>query len=277
MNKNKVIAGLVFSALLLPLKVSADYIPDNYWGAGVDGTINDGSVTSDPDRSGDVFAQPGSNGAWYDVTGMDVVLNGNNLEVIIHAPDYFARFAGPGDTPIPESDAPGDLFLSTDGWNPDPDNLSTQNYNADNKDNGEAWEYVISLAAIYDRTVHADTASLFAVSEPRIGMGSERTDQEYWYNGEGQYPEATGGTWEYRAVGSNQYNQLFISMTLSDPFMAALGDELGLHWTMGCGNDVIEGALQIPSSPDPVPEPSTMLLFGAGLIGLAGLKRQGRK
>ena len=44
-------------------------------------------------------------------------------------------------------------------------------------------------------------------------------------------------------------------------------EDLGFHWTMTCGNDVIEGGA-------PVPEPATMLLLGAGLIGLAGLGRK---
>ena len=47
--------------------------------------------------------------------------------------------------------------------------------------------------------------------------------------------------------------------------------EWGLHWTMECANDVIEGSFS------PVPEPATVLLFGAGLAGLAVFgRRRGR-
>ena len=51
-----------------------------------------------------------------------------------------------------------------------------------------------------------------------------------------------------------------------------LGNEFGLHWTMQCGNDVIEGSDAVQ-----VPEPATIILLGAGLVGLAGGLRRRKK
>lgn len=276
MKRKIVVASLFMVALLLPMQVAADTISDNYWGAGQNGITNDGSVAIDPNKSGDVFAGVGVTPDKFDVSHMNVNLSGNQLEVSIFSSEYFHYWLGDN-----TDYAPGDLFLSTTGWNPAGDAAS--NYNTDNAQNGESWEYVVQLDQIWDFNNKGGEAFLYTVDGP-IGMGSQREDQESFYiPGNQQASQGLPGLWEYRGDGNNgtdpnnpKYNELFISITLSDPFMAALGEELGLHWGMDCGNDIIEGGYMVEGiiPPNPVPEPSTLLLFGAGLVGLAGLKRR---
>lgn len=53
------------------------------------------------------------------------------------------------------------------------------------------------------------------------------------------------------------------------------GAFIGLDWTMGCRNDVISLAGDFDGgTPPPVPEPGTLMLLGAGLLGAAGALRK---
>lgn len=65
------------------------------------------------------------------------------------------------------------------------------------------------------------------------------------------------------------HNFLEISFDVADFFEDALTNEnnggLGLHWTMECGNDVINVQDNTPLAP--VPEPSTFALLGMGVLG----------
>jgi hypothetical protein len=53
-------------------------------------------------------------------------------------------------------------------------------------------------------------------------------------------------------------------------------NSIGMEWTIGCRNDVIHLDGDFDDEPV-VPEPSTILLLGTGLLGMAGVVRRRRK
>lgn len=81
----------------------------------------------------------------------------------------------------------------------------------------------------------------------------------------------------YDVGATNTYGETIYSLegifNLSD---LGLGEFYGqsaiIHWTMSCGNDLLEH-----NESAPVPEPATLFLLGTGMIGIAGLKRKMKK
>jgi hypothetical protein len=59
--------------------------------------------------------------------------------------------------------------------------------------------------------------------------------------------------------------------------LTALGfdvDSFSAHWTMSCGNDMVEGSADVSTN---VPEPGALLLMAGGLFGLFGGRRLRRR
>jgi hypothetical protein len=76
-----------------------------------------------------------------------------------------------------------------------------------------------------------------------------------------------GTTFDTTDGGTSHVIEGYFDLGLLSAYIA--GEDITLHWTMSCGNDFLN---QTSRS---VPEPSTFLLMGMGLIGFAVVGRRG--
>lgn len=206
-------------------------------------------------------------GSRYELTDMVVTVDGSLLKVVIHDTNeehgYFSEAI--------LTDPLGDLFLSTNGWSPYGD---APHYNDDSFTKGTDWEYVVVLD---DKEDGKGTTSLYSTSsatDPYYVMGKDvgRKWQVASFNPLDitalNDPKDSADWWELTDENENDYyDTLTITIKLPGSFDWN-GQKLGLHWTMACANDVIEGQFNA------VPEPTTLLLFGTGLASLAAVGRR---
>jgi hypothetical protein len=236
--KTHYLKQLTFSVLGLIAcgQASAVVIDDNYWGA-------DGFTSlSDRDSIG---------GNDYQIQNMEVTFAGGYMNVRVNT-NFFE--------PDPYGVQFGDLFISSNGWNPD---TSALNYRNDNIFTGESWEYVFdtSEGALYGGAFDIATSDDFFAG------------QGYYYRRNQEVQRANGGTAlagslvDASAAGVGgyvEYNILLSSLNLT-------AGDIGLRWAMTCANDAIEGAVHYS-----VPEPATILMFGLGIMGLGMSARKTR-
>lgn len=209
----------------------------------------------------------------YNIDSMDASLSGSQLTVTIHT--NFAGHAGIESqwTKNGMGIGYGDLFLST-GWMP----KGSSPYNADNAANGNHWTYAFSLddplnnsggnGTIYalgagNGTNHNPDALLSDDFMNCAGHCTYRNGQEVAVDKDHATATNNTGSW---TVGNG-----FLSFSFDTAGLSLDPNSFGFHWTMYCGNDVIEGL----ADPTVVPEPAPVGIFlvGLGLIGL-GVRRQ---
>lgn len=250
---------LILSALIFSAAQSAHAVPttiaDTYYG----GTPTNPSYVDD-DILGETFN--------FDMRQMTVEVVGGVLNIRINS-SYFDNVGIRG-TEI------GDLFISSNGWNP----VGPAPYMFDDLAGGEDWEYAITLdnhgeaAAASKKPTSMIGASgqsaLYQIqSDSEIELSSAaivapyREGQEVQFHAGPNNNALAFGTWSIGLLELDGYSDLLITMSLIGTPLEFI-DDLAFHFAMTCGNDVIEGQ---------VPEPASMALLGAA-CGLYGVKRR---
>ncbi|MCG6886459.1 MAG: PEP-CTERM sorting domain-containing protein [Proteobacteria bacterium] len=203
--------------------------------------INDDYIGSEDHGWGDRIGT-----SRYEISNMEVTFNSGYMNVRVNT-----NFNASGD---PYGIDFGDLFISTNGWNPN----GTAPYLNDNASNGESWEFVFDTS---ENMLYGDGFTL-SLSDDILGSGlTYRNGQEVQRNDSGTALAGSNVNLADAGTGGYvEYNILLSSLGL------VTGD-IGLKWSMTCANDSIEGAVDVP-------EPSALLLFSVGLLGLGAVARK---
>jgi hypothetical protein len=183
----------------------------------------------------------------FSVTNLTATQAGGITTVDLTGP-YFTTSYATGAFPYGNI---GDLYISSTGWKV---NSPADHARADTFDANEGWNYVVSFGQI----------KVYSLDFDKITWSG---DEDYWswYRTDQAYRGGYGS--ELPGVVSIEFNYTLGYLRFTFPDIGDV-ETMGFHWTMACGNDVVEGG------GTPAPEPATMLLVGSGLLGLAGYGRK---
>jgi hypothetical protein len=167
--------------------------------------------------------------------------------------------------------SPGDIFIDTSTPLNAQYGGTTGGYNNTTVTNQFGYDYVLKLnftALTYD------VISLNANSKVKTAFYLQNQGSNPWIYVSGGVLESTGNRFQYD-TGLSTYEDLVgashNAVTVDLSFLGANKDFI-VHYTYQCGNDDLMGQGRTP-----VPEPTTLLLLGLGLLGLGVSSRKLRK
>ncbi len=159
------------------------------------------------------------------VDQMEVVVNDDIATVTITGSYFYNYVHNVKHTRIL---APGDLYIASKGWKVS----GTPPHTNDIFEASEGWDYVVS----YERKkVYTLEFSGITMTSDAARTGKYRAHQA-WRGGYGREVE------DAKVLLTDKSLTFIFSIK-----NMALGSDIGVHWTMKCGNDIIEGNVSIPA------------------------------
>jgi hypothetical protein len=241
---------IVFSFLIIPFSAQSYTINDTgtaaYWGGHV---VNAGSTAY-----GDVIGSP-----YFTVDQMDVTRSGKDWTITLSGLYFQYHQNSSIDGGLPYNYGPGDLYINSKGWNATQD--ASGHYSTDVFTSSEGWDYVVTQSP-------TGGWGLYTLDYSKITYTTAPSNYIYrsgqaWQGGVDDYAD------DYMGAATYSYDTVNNTLTFSfNTGNLNWTGPVGFHWDMKCGNDVVEG--RVPA----VPEPTTILLLGLGLMGLAGVRRK---
>ena len=222
----------------------------------------------------------------FNISSADITRTGvgnNTLHVVINT--AFAGFAG-----TDAGTGYGALFITPglNVWHP----TGVAPYPTDVYQAGQ-WQYALTMPAIPN--TNSGTGGLYLTGNGALGVATPNGTivASNVFGDPITYPNAGNNGWYFRQGQAVQFAPGSVAPIASDTWSIGpgtitfdvtdnnlLGNDFALGWAITCGNDVIQGQVDIPIQfhVGGVPEPSTwaMLLLGFAGIGFLAYRRKSK-